>query len=199
VAPCICPERPTARTAARAGPERPFTAHTVACHQASGSCSENPGAGRLTSRGAEADPEMAPCSVRSTALTLEVPMSMPRYRRRAPLCGIVAAMVAVSDCGCQLKRAGRVMRSRELCSNARKPTRRPPRGACGTLAVGLRWTSLPDASRHAGWATGAEGPMSKTAAPVTLALRPRADGATLLRWLYDEIRLAIVQGRLPAG
>jgi GntR family transcriptional regulator/MocR family aminotransferase len=41
--------------------------------------------------------------------------------------------------------------------------------------------------------------MSKAAAPVTLALRPRADGATLLRWLYDEIRLAIVQGRLPAG
>jgi len=41
--------------------------------------------------------------------------------------------------------------------------------------------------------------MSKTAAPVTLALRPRADGATLLRWLYDEIRLAIVQGRLPPG
>ena len=41
--------------------------------------------------------------------------------------------------------------------------------------------------------------MSKTAAAVTLALRPRADGATLLRWLYDEIRLAIVEGRLPAG
>ena len=41
--------------------------------------------------------------------------------------------------------------------------------------------------------------MSKTAAPVTLALRPRAEGATLLRWLYDEIRLAIVQGRLPPG
>jgi GntR family transcriptional regulator / MocR family aminotransferase len=41
--------------------------------------------------------------------------------------------------------------------------------------------------------------VSKTAAPVTLALRPRAAGATLLRWLYDEIRLAIVEGRLPAG
>lgn len=41
--------------------------------------------------------------------------------------------------------------------------------------------------------------MSKTAAPVTLALRPRAAGATLLRWLYDEIRLAIVEGRLPPG
>ncbi|HXS25510.1 MAG TPA: PLP-dependent aminotransferase family protein, partial [Gemmatimonadales bacterium] len=41
--------------------------------------------------------------------------------------------------------------------------------------------------------------MSKTAAPVTLALRPRTAGATLLRWLYDEIRLAIVDGRLPPG
>jgi len=41
--------------------------------------------------------------------------------------------------------------------------------------------------------------VSKTAAPVTLALRPRADGATLLRWLYDEIRLAIVEGRLAPG
>jgi GntR family transcriptional regulator/MocR family aminotransferase len=34
---------------------------------------------------------------------------------------------------------------------------------------------------------------------VTLTLRPRAAGATLLRWLYDEIRLAIVEGRLAAG
>ncbi|HVS77616.1 MAG TPA: PLP-dependent aminotransferase family protein, partial [Steroidobacteraceae bacterium] len=41
--------------------------------------------------------------------------------------------------------------------------------------------------------------MPKTAAPVTLALRPRATGATLLRWLYDEIRLAILEGRLPPG
>jgi GntR family transcriptional regulator / MocR family aminotransferase len=41
--------------------------------------------------------------------------------------------------------------------------------------------------------------VSKTAAPVTLALRPRSAGATLLRWLYDEIRLAIVEGRLSPG
>lgn len=41
--------------------------------------------------------------------------------------------------------------------------------------------------------------MSKTAASVTLALRPRATGVTLLRWLYDEIRLAIVEGRLSPG
>jgi len=41
--------------------------------------------------------------------------------------------------------------------------------------------------------------VSKTAASVTLTLRPRAAGATLLRWLYDEIRLAIVEGRLSPG
>lgn len=41
--------------------------------------------------------------------------------------------------------------------------------------------------------------MSRTAAPATLVLRPRAAGATLLRWLYDEIRLAILEGRLPPG
>lgn len=39
----------------------------------------------------------------------------------------------------------------------------------------------------------------KTAAPVTLVLASRAAGATLLRWLYDEIRRAIVDGRLPPG
>lgn len=41
--------------------------------------------------------------------------------------------------------------------------------------------------------------MSKTAAPVTLVLRPRTAGGTLLRWLYDEIRIAILEGRLPPG
>jgi len=41
--------------------------------------------------------------------------------------------------------------------------------------------------------------MSKTAATVTMSLGPRPAGATLLRWLYDEIRLAIVEGRLSPG
>lgn len=41
--------------------------------------------------------------------------------------------------------------------------------------------------------------MPKTAVPVTLEFRPRVAGATLLRWLYDEIRLAILDGRLPPG
>jgi GntR family transcriptional regulator/MocR family aminotransferase len=39
----------------------------------------------------------------------------------------------------------------------------------------------------------------KTAAVVSLPLRPRASGATRLRWLYDEIRLGIVEGRLAPG
>lgn len=34
---------------------------------------------------------------------------------------------------------------------------------------------------------------------MTLALRPRPAGATLLRWLCDEIRLAIVEGRVLPG
>jgi GntR family transcriptional regulator / MocR family aminotransferase len=34
---------------------------------------------------------------------------------------------------------------------------------------------------------------------VRLVLRSRAAGATLFRWLYDEIRAAILDGRLPAG
>jgi GntR family transcriptional regulator/MocR family aminotransferase len=41
--------------------------------------------------------------------------------------------------------------------------------------------------------------VSKTAAAVTLPIRPRAAGIPLLRWLYDEIRLAIVEGRLEPG
>lgn len=41
--------------------------------------------------------------------------------------------------------------------------------------------------------------MSKTAASVTLALGPRAPEVTLLRWLYDEIRLAVIEGRLAPG
>lgn len=41
--------------------------------------------------------------------------------------------------------------------------------------------------------------VSKTAASVTLALGPRAPEVTLLRWLYDEIRLAVIEGRLAPG
>jgi GntR family transcriptional regulator / MocR family aminotransferase len=41
--------------------------------------------------------------------------------------------------------------------------------------------------------------VSKKAATIALTLRPRAAGATLLRWLYDELRLAIIEERLAAG
>ena len=79
VAPCIWPERPTARTLARAAPGSALTARTVACHQASGDCSENPGARPADLEWGRGRGRDGACSVRSTALTLEVPMSMPRY------------------------------------------------------------------------------------------------------------------------
>ncbi len=41
--------------------------------------------------------------------------------------------------------------------------------------------------------------MSKQAQSVPLSFRARADGTTLFRWLYDEIRTAILDGRLPPG
>ena len=41
--------------------------------------------------------------------------------------------------------------------------------------------------------------MPKTKPTASLALRPRPPGATLFRWLYDEIRTAIVDGRLAPG
>ena len=190
VAPCIWPERPTARTLARAAPERPLTARTVACHQPSGSCSENPGAGRLTSSGAAAEAATVPCSVRSTALTLEVPMSMPRYRRGAPVGECPGAMVAVSDRGCQLGPPAwpRSCESRPVIrfrGAEHGPMRRalphPPDGPLSSPR--RRWDC----------------PCRRPQRPSPSSLRPRTAGATLLRWLYDEIRLAIVEGRLPAG
>jgi GntR family transcriptional regulator/MocR family aminotransferase len=41
--------------------------------------------------------------------------------------------------------------------------------------------------------------VSKKTQTVHLALQSRSDGATLFRWLYDEIRKAIIDGRLPPG
>jgi GntR family transcriptional regulator / MocR family aminotransferase len=41
--------------------------------------------------------------------------------------------------------------------------------------------------------------VSKKAASVTLPLGPRPPEVTLLRWLYDEIRLAVIDGRLAPG
>ena len=41
--------------------------------------------------------------------------------------------------------------------------------------------------------------MPKKRPSVSLPLRPRSPGTTLFRWLYDEIRTAIVEGRLTPG
>jgi GntR family transcriptional regulator / MocR family aminotransferase len=41
--------------------------------------------------------------------------------------------------------------------------------------------------------------MPKKRQNTSLELRDRSNGATLFRWLYDEIRTAIVDGRLPPG
>jgi GntR family transcriptional regulator/MocR family aminotransferase len=41
--------------------------------------------------------------------------------------------------------------------------------------------------------------MSKRPPDLSLSLRPRAAGTTLFRWLYDEIRTAILEGRLSRG
>lgn len=41
--------------------------------------------------------------------------------------------------------------------------------------------------------------MPKRKQPSQLLIRSRTDDATLFRWLYDEIRLGIIEGRLSAG
>jgi hypothetical protein len=79
VAPCIWPARPMARTARSAfgcSAARASRQSQVAAHQSSGSCSDQPGYGRLTASGACAEPiTCSPSS--SSAFTPEVPRSMP--------------------------------------------------------------------------------------------------------------------------
>src|ERR1700744_4339766 len=41
--------------------------------------------------------------------------------------------------------------------------------------------------------------MSKKSIFQELALRPPANGQPLFRWIYDELRAAVLDGRLPAG
>jgi hypothetical protein len=79
VAPCIWPDRPTAFTAARAFAGSALTAALVALHQSAGFCSDHPGCGRETFSAAEACSTTVSSSSTMTALTLEVPISMPRY------------------------------------------------------------------------------------------------------------------------
>src|SRR3954462_6676796 len=79
VAPCIWPERPTALTALRVAAGSAFTAALVALHQSAGFCSDHPACGRDTFSGAEACSTTVSLSSTITALTLDVPISMPRY------------------------------------------------------------------------------------------------------------------------
>src|SRR3954454_8318723 len=61
------------------------TAAIVASTQASGSCSENSGAGCDRSRPCEATATIAPASFTSTAFTPDVPTSIPRNTNSPPL------------------------------------------------------------------------------------------------------------------
>ena len=79
IAPCMWPESPMPRR-----PARPCSRASVpmvpstACHQSSGSCSDQPGFGRETRRLWLAWPISRWSRSKSTVLTDEVPMSMPR-------------------------------------------------------------------------------------------------------------------------
>ena len=81
VAPCIWPDRPTAFTALRSCAGSALTAALVALHQSAGFCSDQPACGRETLSGADACSTTVSLSSTRTALTLDVPISMPRYIR----------------------------------------------------------------------------------------------------------------------
>src|SRR6266545_556948 len=82
VTPSICPERPMPRTAAMAAGAwlaRASRLSTTACHQSCGACSDHSGAGWERASGALAVAADRSSPSMMTALTLDVPMSMPRY------------------------------------------------------------------------------------------------------------------------
>ena len=82
VAPCIWPASPTPRTPAVSrgcAVARSSTAPIAASAQASGSCSDQSGAGCDSVSSHEAVATIAPASFTSTAFTPDVPMSIPRY------------------------------------------------------------------------------------------------------------------------
>src|SRR6185369_9847516 len=85
-APCICPDRPMARTAASACGARPRSCSIAwhrASHQSCGSCSLHCGCGREISSAASASATTRWLSSSNTSLTPEVPRSMPRNIRAA--------------------------------------------------------------------------------------------------------------------
>ena len=79
-APCIWPEKPTPpiETPVPDHPTACCTAVLVASHHASGSCSAQPGCGRRTGYSALPVPRTVPSRSTTSALTEDVPRSMPR-------------------------------------------------------------------------------------------------------------------------
>ncbi|PAV70012.1 hypothetical protein WR25_06553 [Diploscapter pachys] len=78
VAPCIWPARPMPRTDRRTAGSMARTAAQVACHQATGSCCDHRGCGRWMVSGAVPCATSVPDASTTTALTPDVPISMPR-------------------------------------------------------------------------------------------------------------------------
>eukprot|EP00042_Codosiga_hollandica_P002803 m.930314 g.930314 ORF g.930314 m.930314 type:complete len:357 (-) comp174465_c0_seq1:7-1077(-) len=86
-APCIWPDRPMPRTAAKAigwAARSLATAASVACHQSPGACSDHSGSGDDSVSALPAVPTIRPSPSSSSSLTSEVPRSMPRNIRRSP-------------------------------------------------------------------------------------------------------------------
>ncbi len=85
VAPCICPASPMPCTRARRSSGSARMAASVACHQSWGSCSDHKGKGRDTFNGAFPVASTLPSCATITALTPDVPISMPRNISLHPL------------------------------------------------------------------------------------------------------------------
>ncbi len=95
VAPCIWPVRPSASIcvarmpAARASPSRSASAAFVACHQSCGACSDQRGCGRLTESACVAVQRTRPSRSSNTALTPDVPRSIPMNMSPSSFCASV--------------------------------------------------------------------------------------------------------------
>ena len=78
--PCIWPLRPSPATSSgrnRPDPRTCCTVSTVATHQSSGSCSDQPGRGWSQGYSAVAEARIVPRSSMASVLVPEVPMSIP--------------------------------------------------------------------------------------------------------------------------
>src|SRR5215211_3692504 len=106
-APCIWPENPTPAIETPV-PDHPTTCCTavrVASHHASGSCSAQPGCGRRIGYSALPVPRTVPSRSTTSALTEDVPRSMPR---NASLMGRLGSFVVSADSSCRLEIADRL-------------------------------------------------------------------------------------------